>query len=110
MRLILAILFRCILALGLGFTPVANALSMAAPAAHAKDAPPCHAPCHDEQKPAGKCCGSANPCHCAMATALPATLPSFASPAGLADHPQTVRRFALEQSTIPDTPPPRLIS
>jgi hypothetical protein len=117
MQTFLAILFRCILALGLGFTPVANALDMATMAtpkpasqqqAQQEDVPPCHAHSHDQQKPNGKCCGGTGHCHCAMAYALPVELPLVAHPIMPSDHPQTVRLLTLEQSVIPDTPPPRI--
>jgi hypothetical protein len=109
MRIVLTILFRCVLALGLGFTPVANALSMATMAVPQQEAPPCHTPSPEQQSPAGKCCGTASHCHCAMATALPAQLPASSLPNMPSDHPQTVQGVALEQPHIPDTPPPRLI-
>ena len=110
MRVFLAILFRCVLALGLGFVPVANALDMVAmtqttPAQD--DVPPCHAPSQDSQKPDGKCCGAAGHCHCAMATALPVELPTIAHPIMPSDHPQTVWPLTLQQPVVPDTPPPR---
>lgn len=107
MRVFLAILFRCVLALGLGFIPVANAFDMAAMAATEEDAPPCHAHDQDQQKHDGKCCGSTGHCHCAMANALPAGMPVIAHPIMPSDHPQTVRQLTLEQSVSPDTPPPR---
>ncbi|MCP5279074.1 MAG: hypothetical protein H6935_12035 [Thiobacillus sp.] len=106
MQTFLAILFRCVLAFGLGFTPVANALDMAAMSAPQEDVPPCHAPSQDSQQSADKCCGAAH-CHCAMATALPAELPVVAHPIMPSDHPQTVRQLTLQQSVVPDTPPPR---
>ena len=109
MRLFLTMVFRCVLALGLGFTPVANALSMATMAVPQEEAPPCHNPNHEQQKPTGKCCGTTSQCHCAMATALPAALSLIAPPTLLSDHPQTVRLLALEHPVIPDTPPPRQI-
>lgn len=107
MRILLAILFRCVLALGLGFIPVANALDMAAMTATQEDAPPCHGSSQDQHQPDGKCCGGAGHCHCAMATALPAKLPVVAHPEMPTDHPQTARRLTLQQPVIPDTPPPR---
>lgn len=109
MHTFLAILFRCVLALGLGFVPVANAFDMLAmtQTTHPQeDVPPCHTPSQDQQKSDGKCCGIGH-CHCAMATALPVTLPAIAHPIMPSDHPQTVRQLALQQSVVPDTPPPR---
>lgn len=108
MRTFLTILFRCFLALGLGFVPVANALNMAEMAIPQEKAPPCHTPSPEQDNPAGKCCGTASHCHCAMATTLPAGLPLITPPTLLSDHPQTVRLLVLEQSVIPDTPPPRI--
>lgn len=107
MKTFLAILFRCVLALGLGFTPVANAFYMAAMAAPQEAVPPCHAPAQEAQKPDGKCCGSMSQCHCAMATALPASVAVVAHVLTPADHPQTVLRLPLEQPLTPETPPPR---
>lgn len=107
MRIFLTILFRCFLVLGLGLTPVANAMSMATMAVPREKAPPCHTPSPGQESPAGKCCGTASQCHCAMATALPAGLPPITPPTLLSDHPQTVRLLVLEQAVIPDTPPPR---
>lgn len=107
MHTFLAILFRCVLALSLGFIPVANALDMAAMSAPQEDVPPCHAPNPDQQKTDGKCCGSAGHCHCAMSTALPAELPVVAHPIMPSDHPQTVRQLTLQQPVVPDVPPPR---
>ena len=106
MRAFLAILLRCVLALGLGFIPVANALDMAAMSAPQEDVPPCHAPSQDSQHSTDKCCGSAH-CHCAMASALPVEPAVRAQPIMPSDHPLTVRPLTLEQSTSPDTPPPR---
>lgn len=110
MRTYLAILFRCVLALGMGFVPVANAFDMVTltqTTPSQEDAPPCHAPKPDQQKTDGKCCGSIGHCHCAMATALPADLPVVAHPIMSSDHPLTVRQLTLEQPVVPDTPPPR---
>lgn len=107
MRVFLAILFRCVLALGLGFVPVANALDMATMTASQDDVPPCHAPSQDQQKSDGNCCGGAGHCHCAMATALPVELPIIAHPIMPSDHPQTVRPLTLQHPVVPDTPPPR---
>jgi hypothetical protein len=108
MRLFLTVLLRCVLVLGLGFTPVANAVSMAALDSHPADAPPCHMPSHAQQKPDGKCCVASTQCHCAMAIVLPTVPATIATPRQQADHPQTVRLLALAQAVIPDTPPPRL--
>jgi hypothetical protein len=112
MRFFLAILFRCVLALGLGFTPVANALSMAAMAtpqpAPQEDNPPCHAPSEDHKTSQDKCCGNVAQCHCAMATALPTCCATLPVPTVLSEHPQTARPFPHDHSIIPDTPPPRL--
>ncbi len=112
MRVFLAIMFRCVLALGLGFVPVANAfdmLAMTQTSPSQEDAPPCHMPCHDQQNGNDKCHGGSGQghCHCAMATALPVALPGMAHPIMPSDHPQTVRHLTLQQSVIPDTPPPR---
>lgn len=110
MRTFLAILFRCVLALGMGFIPVANALDMAAMTQGTpsqENVPPCHAPSQDQHKLDGKCCGSVGHCHCAMATALPSALPVIAHPIMSSDHPQTARQLTLEQPAVPDTPPPR---
>jgi len=106
MRVFLAIVFRCVLALGLGFTPVANALEMAAMLAPQEDIPPCHAPSQDQHHADSKCCGTAH-CHCAMANALPmATVPAV-RPVMASDHPLTVHQLALDNTLPPDTPPPR---
>ena len=108
MRVFLAILLRCVLALGLGFAPVANAFDMAAMMIDQEDAPPCHTPCPDQQNPAGECCGGGGHCHCVMATALPVDQAVNASPCMPSDHPQTIRQLTLHQSIVPDTPPPRV--
>lgn len=107
MRIFLAIAFRCVLVLGLGFTPIANALDMAAMSAPQKDVPPCHAPSHDSQKSDDTRCGGSGHCHCAMANALPSTTVSATKPALASDHPLTVPRLALGNTLSPDTPPPR---
>lgn len=107
MQTFLAILFRCVLALGLGFVPVANAFDMAAMPAPQEDLPPCHTPSQDQPDPDSKCCGDGGQCHCAMSTALPADLAVVAHPVMPSDHPQTVRHLALQHPVIPDTPPPR---
>lgn len=107
MRVFLALLFRCVLALGMGFVPVANALDMAAMVAPQEDLPPCHTPSQDQPDPDGKCCGDVGHCHCAMSTALPAAMAVAAHPGTPSDHPQTARHLALQQPVIPDTPPPR---
>lgn len=107
MQTFLAILFRCVLALSLGFIPVANAFDMADMTTSQDDAPPCHAPDTDQHKPDGKCCGGVNHCHCAMANVLPTAMPVVAYPVMPSDHPQTARQLALQQPVIPDTPPPR---
>lgn len=107
MRVFLAVLLRCVLALGLGFTPVANAFAMAAMTATQEDVPPCHSPCQGHQKTDGDAGSGGGHCHCAMATALPTAEPELAHPVMPSDHPQTVRQLALKQPVIPDTPPPR---
>lgn len=106
MRAILAIAFRCVLALGLGFIPVANALDMASMMSSRGDIPPCHAPSQGQYPVDGKCCGTAH-CHCAMANVLPAVTVHVALPAVATPHPLTVHPLALEDTLPPDTPPPR---
>ncbi len=109
MRVFLIILLRCVLALGLGFTPVANALSMATMAASQEDHPPCHAPV--QQHPDGKCCHAAgHQCHCAMSICLPADVAAVTPGTPPSDHPQTAHRLVLGQTSLPETPPPRLMS
>lgn len=110
MRAVMAILFRCVLALGLGFTPVANAFDMATltAAPHSReDAPPCHAHSQTQDVPDSKCHGGAGHCHCSIATALPAESPVITHTLMPPDHPQTARRLTLEHPLSPDTPPPR---
>lgn len=103
----LAVIFRCVLALGLGIIPVANAFDMVAMTESQEDVPPCHAHSPEQQKFDGKCCGGMGHCHCAMANVLPTAMPVVAHPIMPSDHPQTVRPLTLEQPVVPDTPPPR---
>lgn len=105
MRDFLTILLRCVLALGLAFVPVANALNMATIAASQEEHPPCHAPV--QQQPDGKCCHAAGQCHCAMSTCLPAAVAAVTPASTPSDHPQTARLLALGPSSVPETPPPR---
>lgn len=110
----LALVFRCLLALCLGCLPVANAFAMGANTAvqenareaAQEDAPPCHTHSQERQDADGKCC-SVEHCHCAMANALPAQLSVVVARIMPSDHPQTVRPLTLQQSVVPDTPPPR---
>jgi hypothetical protein len=107
-RCFLLLLLRSILALGLAFTPVANALNMSRMATSQEERLPCHeaAPQQSESADAS-CCDSGGHCHCAMATCLPAEVsvvpPAFVFP----DHPQTVHRLTLGLPPLPDKPPPR---
>ena len=110
MRVFLAILLRCALALGLAFVPVANALSMAAMAASHEELPSCHASVHPPQDTNGKNGHAAGQCHCAMAICLPATVCAVTHPGHPSDHPQTARRLALGQISIPEIPPPQPLS
>ena len=110
MRRFLALLLRCVLVLGLGFTPVANALNMAALDSTQAPESDCHAPCHKQHHPGHKCCTSTAHCHCATANALPVALPIPATPRPLSDHPQTVHLLTLQQTVTPDTPPPRRVA
>jgi hypothetical protein len=112
MRNFLAFMFRCLLALSLVCLPVANAFAMGAMTASQgnaqarEDVPPCHTSGQDPREADGKCCGVGH-CHCAMANALPVDLPVVAARIMPSDHPQTVRPLTLQQSVVPDTPPPR---
>lgn len=99
------LILYCVVALGLAFVPVANALNMAAIAAP-QQPPSCHAPAKPLQHPDGKCCQTAGQCHCAMAVCLPT---DFAAPGRTPNpsaHPQTACRFAVGQTAVPETPPP----
>ncbi len=107
MRAFLALCLRCVLVLGLGFTPVANALNMATMAASQEETPPCHAPIHQPHHADGKGCNTAGQCHCAMAICLPAAVATGTHAAPPSDHPQTAHRLVLGQTFIPETPPPR---
>lgn len=107
-RSFLILALRCVLALGLAFTPVANALNMSRMATNQEDRLPCHEPAEQQADAAdSSCCNSASQCHCAMATCLPADVaivpPAFLLP----EHPQTVRHLTLGLSSLPETPPPR---
>jgi hypothetical protein len=107
-RCFLLLLLRSILALGLAFTPVANAVNMSKMTASQEDRFPCHEPSQQQADAAdASCCDPAGQCHCAMATCLPAEVavvpPAFVLP----DHPQTVHRLVLGLPPLPDKPPPR---
>ena len=108
MNQFLALLLRCVLVLGLGFTPVANALSMAALDSHRQGTPPCHVSSHHQ--PDGKCGGATLHCHCAVANALPSAPAVIVAPLQRSNHPQTVHPLFLEQVVDPETPPPRIAS
>lgn len=105
---VLTLLLRCALALGLAFTPVANALNMSRIANHQEHRLPCH---EVEQQQTGatdaSCCAPVGQCHCAMATCLPTEVAIVPVPSAIADHPQTVRRLVLGLNALPETPPPR---
>jgi hypothetical protein len=107
-RSFLILVLRCVLAFGLAFTPVANALNMSRMAISQEDRLPCHEPAQQQAEAAdASCCPSPSQCHCAMATCLPADVANVSSPSPLPDHPQTVRRLTLGLSSLPETPPPR---
>lgn len=110
-RSFLILLLRCVLAFGLAFTPVANALNMSRMAVSQEARLPCHEPAQQQSEPAdASCCASASQCHCAMATCLPADVAIVPLAFLLPDHPQTVRRLNLGLSSLPETPPPRPLS
>ncbi len=102
----LAMLLRCALVLALGFTPVANALEMAAMSPARETPPPCHAPATDQPSQDGKIQTAAH-CHCAMSIALPTAGMPTQRPDPVADHPLTVHHLILGGIFLPDTPPPR---
>ncbi|HNQ05029.1 MAG TPA: hypothetical protein PKH69_10495 [Thiobacillaceae bacterium] len=106
MRPFLVIFLRCILGLGLGFTPVANALEMASMATPRQGPPSCHAAEADQHRTDGKAQGKAH-CHCAMSIALPVTTGPDGKTVVASDHPLTEPRLLLGGAFLPDTPPPR---
>ena len=107
-RCFLLFLLRSVLALGLLFTPVANAFNMSGMATSQDDRLPCHESAQQQtDADDASCCDTPSTCHCAMATCLPATLSVLPSAFVLPDHPQTVRRLVLGLASLPDKPPPR---
>lgn len=106
MRGFRALILYCVLALGLAFVPVANALNMAAMAVPQEPLPPCHAPAKPLPQPDGKCCQTASQCHCAVAVCLPTDAAAHGRAPNPSAHPQTARRFVLGQTGAPETPPP----
>lgn len=110
MRVFLDLLLRCVLAFGLVFVPVSNAMSMAAMAASHEDPPSCHASVQAQQNTDDKNAPAASQCHCAMAICLPTDAAAVTHPGPPSDHPQTVRRLDLGQVSIPEIPPPQPLS
>ncbi len=106
MRGVRVLILYCVLALGLAFVPVANALNMATMAPPQESTPPCHAPAKPLQQSDGKGCHAASQCHCALSVCLPAAVSVVGRTPNPSAHPQTARCFALGQTGVPETPPP----